>query len=140
MFIILSLLAVSLNYWLNLRVNQKMKYQQNCKTAFIKILKDSLGIFGLTFWALLFAVALFDLKELPPLTNTNGMLFKSPLNFLLKISALFLLFPSIFNLIKMFGELMLGKNWITVLINFAYNVMCEFGIFWAIVIAGFYIL
>jgi len=105
----------------------------------MKTLNHGLAAFGLAFWIALLFVTLFQSKEFPISTNINGGIFKNSFDFLLKTSALFLLFPFIFNLIKMYGELLIDKSLKTVLVNFIYNVSVEFGIFWAIVILGFYL-
>lgn len=140
MFVLLSIIAVCLTFWLHYGNKQKGENEQSNKKAFIKTLKDGLATFGLTFWAALLFVTLSESKEIPISTNTNGVAFKNSLDFLLKASALFILFPFIFNLIKLCGELLLRKSLGTVLVNFIYNVMFEFGIFWAIVILAFYLL
>jgi Co/Zn/Cd efflux system component len=141
MFILISIFAVLLTFWLHYKHNQKGENPQNKnkKKAFIRILKDALATFGLTFWAALVVIALSESKEFPISTNINRVTFKNSLDFLLKMSALFLLFPFLFNLIKMCGELLLRRSLGAVLINFAYSVMLEFGIFWAMVILAFHL-
>lgn len=139
MFVLLSIIAVCLTFWLHYRCNRNVENEQSNKKALIKTLKDGLATFGLTFWSALLFVTFFESKETPISTNINGGTFKNSLDFFLKASALFLLFPFIFNLIKMFGELLLRKSLVTVVVNFIYNVMLEFGIFWTIVILGFYL-
>lgn len=101
------------------------------------IVRIGLATVGLTCWAILFSIALFGpgSQEVPG--DLNGRVFTNSLDFLLKISGLFLLFPFIFNLIALFGGLVLGKRWQGVSLDFLYNVTCEFGIFWALLLLAY---
>lgn len=106
----------------------------------VKVIRNSLGTFGLICWAILLGIALFDSQEYSDLKTTDGITFTSPLDFVLKISALFLFLPLLYHLARMYGESLLEIPWKTRLVNFFYNVMCEFGMFWGLMFLGYFLL
>jgi len=110
--------------------------EQAPKNTTVKILTIGLATVGLTFWAGMLAITLFENEP----SDSGVGIFTNPLDFLMKISGLLILFPVAFNLLVLFGGLLLGKGWKILSLNFVYAVIYEFGLLWAILIIGYFCL
>lgn len=117
-----------------------MKGQATRKNKAVRMLAVGLATVGLSCWAVLLSIALFEKEPSRIPSDLGGITFDNSLDFVIKISGLFLLFPVVFNLLAFSGGLLLCKEYKTLSLNFVYSVIYEFGLLWAILMIGYFCL
>lgn len=115
----------------------KTRQERGLLTTTGRILKIAVATLGLISWAVIFFTTLLKSPHDAVPGQLNDSPFENPLDFMIKISALFLLFPLVFNLLVLCGRRLLDRRWKDLLLNFIHAVIYEFGLFWGIFVLGY---
>lgn len=115
----------------------RMRADTDPLTTTGNILKTAVATLGLTCWAVIFSMALLTSHYDSVPSHLKDSEFEIPLDSMTKISALFLLFPLVFNLLVLCGGRLLGRQWKELLLSFVHALMYEFGLFWGIFVLGY---